>query len=722
MAGSGAAAAVKSAAVPLQWPLVERHDEVELFTVTLVDPRAHGFVIHGPAGSARPAWPTSAWPSPTQGGTWPGRRRRRGPAVPLGALAHLLPAGIGDERATSSRWCPRCGRSADQTRRAARAVRGRPPPPRRDVGDVRRPARRRRPRVPRRHGAPGATLPGLEPLWHRARVRRIDLRPRPAGGRHAPSPGAARPRRGHDVAEIWTASRATSCSCASSCSALSTAATSSAAGRVAAGRAARHDASAARGGRPPASACLPRPRPRPRHVAVWEPAGLATPRGASRRDPLEALDRPGCSRCGRTVAARGDARPPAVRRDPAERMPVLTPAPPARARRPDRRPGRPAPRGPDPRRPPGSTLPARPTPAARPGGPAGPHGQDFPQVERLAPRWRGHDPGSRPAARRGAPRAGPVRRGRRGLTAAEARRTATTSSRPTSRRSGPATDVGPSATTRRCGQPGRRPAGSPRRCGSSRSTRRCCGPTPAVPRRARGPRHDRRPRMPPARALCGRWPRCRPCSRPAAPTRRRAGPCRFADQLRAAGPDRHTRSGVTSSPRSMPGPGRHWRRPPRSPPPPSEATPPTSRPMPACGSAHQQGREHFSPAISNRPALARGRPRRLRGPPHRGAPPPRAVRPRHRARMSRGQRCGRGRGPRLDRLPPFPFTPPEQELAGRGHWWPPAILPGARHVLLAVGDARRHTSGYRASEAWLLHDVARLGGPAVADRLAGTGR
>ena len=49
MAASGPEG-VTSPAVPLQWPLVDRHEEIELFEATLVDPRAHGFVIHGPAG------------------------------------------------------------------------------------------------------------------------------------------------------------------------------------------------------------------------------------------------------------------------------------------------------------------------------------------------------------------------------------------------------------------------------------------------------------------------------------------------------------------------------------------------------------------------------------------------------------------------------------------------------------------------------------------------
>ena len=35
---------------PLQWPLVGRHEQLDIFTATLADPRAHGLVIHGAAG------------------------------------------------------------------------------------------------------------------------------------------------------------------------------------------------------------------------------------------------------------------------------------------------------------------------------------------------------------------------------------------------------------------------------------------------------------------------------------------------------------------------------------------------------------------------------------------------------------------------------------------------------------------------------------------------
>jgi DNA-binding CsgD family transcriptional regulator len=71
----------------------------------------------------------------------------------------------------------------------------------------------------------------------------------------------------------------------------------------------------------------------------------------------------------------------------------------------------------------------------------------------------------------------------------------------------------------------------------------------------------------------------------------------------------------------------------------------------------------------------------------------------------------------LDGLPAFPFCEAEQEL---GRAWCVAAagdLPGARQVLLAGADLAAAT-GYRSTEAWLLHDVARLGEPAaVAERL-----
>ncbi len=86
--------------MPLQWPLVGRHGELELFAATLVDPRAHGFVIHGPPGVGK----TRLADQCLAAADGSGRNVARATAtegsrsIPLGALAHLLPAGIGDER------------------------------------------------------------------------------------------------------------------------------------------------------------------------------------------------------------------------------------------------------------------------------------------------------------------------------------------------------------------------------------------------------------------------------------------------------------------------------------------------------------------------------------------------------------------------------------------------------------------------------------------------
>jgi ATP/maltotriose-dependent transcriptional regulator MalT len=72
----------------------------------------------------------------------------------------------------------------------------------------------------------------------------------------------------------------------------------------------------------------------------------------------------------------------------------------------------------------------------------------------------------------------------------------------------------------------------------------------------------------------------------------------------------------------------------------------------------------------------------------------------------------------LEQLPPFGFVAPEQRLGPA--WAQVAVgnLSGAREILLAAADDAART-GYRSSEAWLLHDVARLGDPvAVVERLA----
>ena len=92
--------AFERAPLPLQWPLVGRHDELELFSATLADPRAHGLVIYGPAGVGK----TRLADQCLAAADGVGRNVARATATegsrttPLGALAPLLPAGIANER------------------------------------------------------------------------------------------------------------------------------------------------------------------------------------------------------------------------------------------------------------------------------------------------------------------------------------------------------------------------------------------------------------------------------------------------------------------------------------------------------------------------------------------------------------------------------------------------------------------------------------------------
>jgi replication-associated recombination protein RarA len=80
--------------------LVGRHDELDLFSTTLADPRAHGFVIHGPAGVGKTRLSDQCLALADRAGRNVARATATegSSTVPLGALAHLLPAGIADER------------------------------------------------------------------------------------------------------------------------------------------------------------------------------------------------------------------------------------------------------------------------------------------------------------------------------------------------------------------------------------------------------------------------------------------------------------------------------------------------------------------------------------------------------------------------------------------------------------------------------------------------
>jgi DNA-binding CsgD family transcriptional regulator len=71
----------------------------------------------------------------------------------------------------------------------------------------------------------------------------------------------------------------------------------------------------------------------------------------------------------------------------------------------------------------------------------------------------------------------------------------------------------------------------------------------------------------------------------------------------------------------------------------------------------------------------------------------------------------------LDRVPELPYARPEQEFGRAWALVAAGDVPGARRVLLAAGELAAET-GYRGSQAWLLHDVVRLGDAAsVVDAL-----
>jgi len=86
--------------LPLQWPLVGRHDQLDLFAATLADPRAHGFVIHGAAGVGKTRLADQCLAQALHAGRNVARATATegSRSVPLGVLAHLLPREIADER------------------------------------------------------------------------------------------------------------------------------------------------------------------------------------------------------------------------------------------------------------------------------------------------------------------------------------------------------------------------------------------------------------------------------------------------------------------------------------------------------------------------------------------------------------------------------------------------------------------------------------------------
>ena len=92
MAATGSADSA-SATPSLQWPLVGRHEQLELFTATLADDRAHGFVVYGMAGVGKTRLADQCLAVASRSGRNVARATATegSRSVPLGALAHLLP-------------------------------------------------------------------------------------------------------------------------------------------------------------------------------------------------------------------------------------------------------------------------------------------------------------------------------------------------------------------------------------------------------------------------------------------------------------------------------------------------------------------------------------------------------------------------------------------------------------------------------------------------------
>jgi len=87
--------------LPLQWPLTGRRRELDEFAAALDDPRAHGLVIHGPAGVGKTRLADECLAVAARQGRTVGRATATEGAhhVPLGLLAHLLPATLADPHA-----------------------------------------------------------------------------------------------------------------------------------------------------------------------------------------------------------------------------------------------------------------------------------------------------------------------------------------------------------------------------------------------------------------------------------------------------------------------------------------------------------------------------------------------------------------------------------------------------------------------------------------------
>ena len=337
---------------PLQWPLVGRQDELDLFVAGLGDPRAHGFVIHGAPGVGKTRLADQCLALADQHGRNVARATATegSQSAPLGALAHLLPPGIGDERrdlvAVVAELRPVL---EDQTPAGPLVL---------FVDDLHLLDATSATLVSQLVDADlvflvatvrsEAPLPaGVEALWHRARVRRVDLEDldRDAVGTllHLVLRG---PVEAGSVAEIWTASQGNVLLVR----------------ELVLGALDRGNLVEQRGvwrlvgplvdDAPAAGADRRPPRPpaagdgRGARQAGGVGAGRARhPRGHRRRRPAGAARPPRPAHgADRRAPAGGAARPPALRRDPpgAHGRPD-PPPPPAGARRPDRRLGRPPP-------------------------------------------------------------------------------------------------------------------------------------------------------------------------------------------------------------------------------------------------------------------------------------------------------------------------------------------------------------------------------------------
>src|SRR6478609_5031101 len=111
-----------STPLPLQWPLVGRHEQLELFTSTLADERAHGFVIHGAAGVGKTrladqclALADAAGRNVARATATEGSRM-----APLGALAICFRQG---SRTSAAIWSPSWQRSDRSCSARPRTVR-----------------------------------------------------------------------------------------------------------------------------------------------------------------------------------------------------------------------------------------------------------------------------------------------------------------------------------------------------------------------------------------------------------------------------------------------------------------------------------------------------------------------------------------------------------------------------------------------------------------------